>query len=52
MEIWKDRPELERWKETDWVRKAGKLMMWTDTEIEVGGLEMGNRVTETDKKRR
>lgn len=26
---------MERWKETDWVRKAGKLVMRRDTEIEV-----------------
>lgn len=33
--IRRGRAELERWKETDWVRKARELEMWRDTEMEV-----------------
>jgi hypothetical protein len=35
------RAELERWKETDWVRKARELVMWRDTEKEVGRIGDG-----------
>lgn len=36
---------------TDWVRKARDVVMWRDTEMEVGRIGDG-RVTEADRKRR